>query len=87
VISAHAVEAAAAADAHVRCEPGGQHCMSSVAMSMFDDLAVVVADELDGAGDIPLGYGVHDVHPATRRQWAISSSQKSPCINSILPLG
>jgi putative transposase len=27
------------------------------------DLAVVVADESDGAGGIPLGNGVHDVHP------------------------
>jgi hypothetical protein len=41
---------------------------------MFDDLAVVVADELDGAGDIPLGYGVHDVHPPSVQR----SSDPSP---------
>jgi hypothetical protein len=30
----------------------------------FDDLMVVVADELDGAGGISLGNSVHNVHPS-----------------------
>src|ERR1700730_11446996 len=63
-----------AADAHVRPQPSGQHrgeprigfpefLGPGRGLGAFDDLAVVVADELDGAGRIPPGNGVDDIHP------------------------
>ena len=60
-----------AADAHIRPQPGRQGhgepwvCLPEFlgrgrGLGAFDDLVVVVADELDGAGGISLGNSVHN---------------------------
>ena len=63
-----------AVDAYVHSPPGGQHRGEprvgfqfpglGLGLDASDGLAVVIVDELDGAGAIPLCNSVHDLHPS-----------------------